>query len=247
MSKPSQFLERVVRKLATRAPLDEADRQAVMALPFVERSYHATTYVVREGDAPRRHCDFISAGFAFRQKLTSNGGRQIVSIHMPGDFIDLQHLFLNIADHSVQALTPLEVVGIERQALRHIALERPAVGSALWIDALVDSSIYREWVMNIGRRDARARIAHILCEVSIRMRAAGILSEERFELPLTQEQLADAVGLTPVHVNRTLKSLVDDGVVYRDKRYISFTDWNAIATIGGFNPLYLHLDQAGSI
>jgi len=243
MSNSYPVLERMVQKLSTRARLDTDDRQAILALPFVERSYHATTYVVREGDAPRRYCDFISEGFAFRQKLTANGGRQIVSVHLAGDFIDLQHLFLNIADHSVQALTELKVVGVERKALQRIALDRPAIGSALWIDALVDSSIYREWVMNIGRRDARARIAHLLCEVSVRMRAADLISEEKFELPLTQEQLADAVGLTPVHVNRTLKSLVDDGVVYRDKRYISFTDWGAIVGIAGFNPLYLHLDQ----
>jgi CRP-like cAMP-binding protein len=109
---------------------------------------------------------------------------------------------LNVADHNVQALTELKAVGIERQALRTIALERPSVGQAMWVDALVDASIYREWVTNVGQRDARARISHVLCEFAVRMKAAGVASDHGYELPMTQEQLADVVGLTPVHVSR---------------------------------------------
>jgi CRP-like cAMP-binding protein len=237
-------LEGMVRKLATRTPLNEDDRRAILALPHRVQTHHATCYVIREGEPPQAHCGFIQSGFAFRQKLTADGARQIVSLHLPGDFIDLQHLFLNIADHNVQALTELALVGIERAALQQLVLERPNVGRAMWIDALVDASIYREWVTNIGRRDARARIAHVLCEVALRMKSAGLSGGDGFEFPLTQEQLADAVGLTAVHVNRTLQSLMKDGVVYRARRYISFTDWKKIMAVGDFNPLYLHLDQA---
>jgi CRP-like cAMP-binding protein len=233
----------MVRKLRTRTKLDEADRGAILALPYVPRSYNATSYIIREGAPAPSHCDFIQEGFAFRQKLTANGARQIVSLHLAGDFIDLQHLFLNMADHNVQALTELKTVGIERDAIQRLVLDRPAVGKAMWIDALVDSSIYREWVVNVGRRDARQRIAHVLCEIYLRTQAAGIASDGKFEFPLTQEQLADVVGLTPVHVNRTLKSLVKDGILQRDKRNISFSDWGLIASIGDFNSLYLHLDQ----
>lgn len=234
----------MVQKLGTRAELDEDDRRAILALPYTPRVYHAATYVVREGEPPRKQCDFIQEGFAYRQKLTTSGARQIVSIHLRGDFLDFQHLFLNIADHNVQALTELKVIGIDRTALQAIALERPAVGRAMWIDALIDSSIYREWVLNVGRRDARTRVAHILCEIYLRMKAAGYPSEPGFAFPLTQEQLADVVGMTPVHVNRTLKSLIKDGIVHRDKRYIRFDDWDAVAAVGDFSALYLHLDQA---
>lgn len=237
-------LNLMIRKLSTRTMLSESDHRAIRELPYLLRTYHAAAYAVREGEPPRRHCDFIQTGFAYRQKLTANGARQIVSIHLKGDFIDLQNLFLNIADHNVQALTELKVVAIEREALQTLALERPAVGRAMWIDALVDSSIYREWVMNVGRRDARARIAHVLCEVWLRMKAAGYPVEDGFELPLTQEQLADVVGLTPVHVNRTLKALQEEGVVHRNRRYVSFSDWDAMVGIGDFNALYLHLDQS---
>jgi CRP-like cAMP-binding protein len=98
-------------------------------------------------------------------------------------------------------------------------------------------------VTNVGRRTARARVAHLLCEFGLRLKAAGLASDAAFELPLTQDQLADAVGLTPVHVNRTLRSLAADGVVHRDKRYISFDDWELVKAVGDFNALYLHLDQ----
>jgi CRP-like cAMP-binding protein len=233
----------MVRKLRTRCDLDEADAAAILKLPHIERSHHASTYLVREGEPPRKHCIFLESGFAFRQKITLHGARQIVSLHLPGDFLDLQNLFLTISDHNVQALTEIRVIGIDRNDLQNLVLARPNVGKALWIDALVDSSIYREWVTNVGRRSARARVAHILCEFGLRLEAAGLASEAGFELPLTQDQLADALGLTPVHVNRTLKSLAADGVVHRDRRYISFSDWDLVRTIGDFNALYLHLDQ----
>lgn len=243
MSSPNQDLERVVRKLATRCDLDEADRDAILALPHVQRSFNATAYIVSEGEPPRKHCMFLETGFAFRQKMTLQGARQIVSLHLPGDFLDLQNLFLNISDHNVQALTDVTTIGIARADLQQLILDRPNVARALWIDALVDASIYREWVTNVGRRTARARVAHLLCEFGLRLKAAGLASDAGFELPLTQDQLADAVGLTPVHVNRTLRSLAADGVVHRDKRYISFDDWELVKAVGDFNALYLHLDQ----
>ncbi|MBS89913.1 hypothetical protein sphantq_01680 [Sphingobium sp. AntQ-1] len=236
-------LDFFARRLSQRAALDEEDRAAVSALPFQHRYLNPSAYVVREGEPPRPHCSFVLSGLAFRHKLTVHGARQIVSIHLAGDLLDLQHLFLNIADHSVQALTELEVADIDRDALREIALERPAVGQALWIDGLVDASIYREWVLNVGRRDARARIAHILCEIAVRMHAAGVIDAADFHLPMTQEQLGDATGMTSVHVNRTLKALAKDGLIDHSGRWIAIQDWNKIRREGDFNPLYLHLDQ----
>jgi CRP-like cAMP-binding protein len=236
-------LLKMVRKLRSRGDLNEDDCAAILALPYIPRTYEAPAYILREGEPPKRHCSFVVSGLAFRQKLTAEGSRQIVSIHMTGDFLDLQHLFLNRADHSVQALTRLEAAEIEREALQELVLQRPAIGRAMWIDALVDASIFREWVLNVGRRDARARVAHLLCEVALRMEAAGIAEHHRYELPMTQEQLGDAVGLTPVHVNRTLKALTEEGLIHRDKRYIQFENWEEIRAAADFSALYLHLDQ----
>jgi CRP-like cAMP-binding protein len=236
-------LEFFAERLCWRAELTIDDIAAVSALPHTRRHLNANTFLIREGQPPRPACSLIIDGVAFRHKLTAEGARQIVSIQLPGDLLDLQHLFLNIADHSVQALTEIEIADIDRTALQKIVLERPAVGTALWVDGLVDSSIFREWVLNVGRRSARARIAHILCEIAIRMRAAGLIEDVKFHLPVTQEQLGDATGLTSVHVNRTIKMLVKEGLIDHGGRWIAIKDWEGIRRVGDFNPLYLHLDQ----
>ncbi len=239
----SPELQFLIRKLERRSVLDDADRAAILALPFTVRTYQPSAYLVREGEPPKPYCSFITAGFAFRQKLTAEGARQIVSFHLPGDILDLQNLFLTISDHSIQALGLLEVVEIPRESMQKLALDYPGVGRGLWIDGLIDASVFREWVLNVGRRPARAQIAHILCEFAVRMQAAGIATVEDYELPMNQEQLGDAVGLTSVHVNRTLRSLVADGLIKYDRRKLSILDWDGIREVGDFSSLYLHLDQ----
>jgi CRP-like cAMP-binding protein len=122
-------------------------------------------------------------------------------------------------------------------------LSNAAVGRALWIDTLIDASIFREWVVNVGRRDSRARVAHLLCEFSLRLQAAGMAENHRYELPMTQEQLADATGLTPVHVNRVLKALEREGLIERaSSKSVLIGDWQRLTTAGDFNRSYLHLD-----
>lgn len=239
-------LEQMIRKLRTRAPLNDLDCDAIRKLSFTRRGYEAPGYVLREGEPARKSCSFIISGLAFRQKLTAEGARQIVSIHMAGDFLDLQHLFLHHADHSVQALNRLECAEIEREALQELAWRHPAIGRAMWTDGLVDASMFREWILNVGRRDARTRVAHLLCEFALRMEAAGIAQHQGYELPMTQEQIGDAVGLTPVHVNRTLRALAADGLIQRDRRHISFANWEAIRVAADFSALYLHLDHQAS-
>jgi CRP-like cAMP-binding protein len=235
--------DRMVRKLGARAELDRDDVAAVKALSYTLRTYEAPGYVVREGTIAPKFCSFIRSGIAVRQKLTADGLRQIVGLVLPGDFIDLQHLFLNTADHNVQVLTRLETADIDRAELQELAFRRPQVGRALWTDALIEASMHREWTLNVGRRDARQSIAHLLCEFALRMRAAGLDRGEGYDLPLTQEQIGDSVGLTSVHVNRTLKALAAEGLVKRDKRHVTFTDWEGLRKIGEFSALYLHLDQ----
>ena len=130
--------------------------------------------------------------------------------------------------------------------LRELVDARPAIRQAVIASVLIEASIFREWVLNVGRRDARTRLAHLLCEFAIRMEAQGLIDGGGFELPITQEQLADAVGLTPVHVNRTLKSLEADGLITRNKRNIVFPSWERMRDVGDFNPRYLHLDRQES-
>lgn len=224
--------------------MNEADTAAVYALPCVERTLEAGQYIVWDGDKPTVSCMLLS-GFAYRHKLAGNGGRQILSIHMKGDLVDLQNSLLGVADHNVQMLTSGRLALVPVEAIRDIAFAHPAVGMAMWQETLVEGSIFREWILNMGRRDARTRIAHLLCEIALRMELAGLGKQTEYELPITQEQLADAVSLTPVHVNRTLMRLEADGFITRSKRMIVIVDWQAMARLADFNPRYLHVG-AGS-
>jgi CRP-like cAMP-binding protein len=230
----------MVRKLQLWCPLSEADRQAVLALPHVERELGAGQYLVWEGDRPQYTCLLLS-GFAYRHKLAGNGGRQIMSIHMKGDMVDLQNSLLGVADHNVQMLDSGRVAMIPVEAMREIALAHPTVGMAMWYETLVEGSIFREWILNVGRRDALTRIAHLLCEFSLRLDIAELGNQTEYELPITQEQLADAVSLTSVHVNRKLMELEASGLITRTKRMVKVNDWQALAKVGDFQSLYLHV------
>lgn len=236
-------LSPLLRKLGQFCDLEEADSAAILALPHVLKSISPLGYIVREGDRPTHSCLLLS-GFAFRHKIVADGARQICAIQMAGDLVDLQNSLLGTADHNVQALTQVDVALIPREAVRQLAFDRPAVGMAMWYDTLVDGSIAREWIANIGRRSAMERIAHLLCEFAVRLESAGLGDHLNYVLPMTQEQIADCTGLTSVHVNRTLRSLDEQGVIVRSKRSVTVTDWRALAAIGDFTSHYLHLDKS---
>jgi len=145
-----------------------------------------------------------------------------------------------MSDHSVQMLTRGDVAFVERNKLQELALARPAIGHAILIKTLIKASIFREWVLNVGRRKARERMAHVLCELGSRLDAIGLTEEHGYELPMTQEELADVLGLTPVHVNRTLTALGAEGLIVRTRGSISFPDWERMREVGDFNERYLH-------
>jgi CRP-like cAMP-binding protein len=231
----------MVSKLQQWRPLDSKDKEALFALPYRVIELRPHEYIVREGDRPHGSCLMLS-GFSFRHKVAGNGGRQIFSIHMKGDLADLQNSLLGTADHNLQALTHVEAAMVPVEAIQDVAFGRPAVGRAMWYETLVDASIFREWTLNVGRRDARARTAHLLCEFALRLEKAGLGERYNYELPMTQEQLADALSLTSVHTNRTLMDLGREGFISRKQRSVKIDDWPGLAKIGDFDPAYLHLD-----
>lgn len=240
----SEGIERVLKRLETRGRLGDEDRAAVLAIPLQARMLEPSAYLVREGELPDM-CALLLSGFAYRHKVTGDGERQILAVHMPGEFLDLQNSFLEVADHNVQALTRCEVALAPVAALRRLAVDHPAVGRAMWIETLIDGAIFREWIVNVGRRDSISRISHLLCEFALRMQAAGLASDHRYDMPMTQEQIADCTGLTPVHVNRVLKELGRKGLIEREKRSVAILQWDRLQHIGDFNTRYLHLEAGG--
>jgi len=236
-NKPYEFL---IAKLSTRHALDEADEAAIRRLSSVLRTVRAGTYLVREGERPTT-CALMLDGFASRHKSESTGSRQILGLIVPGDFTDVQQFVLRQADHCVQTLTEVTMADVPVAELEELAVGRPNVGRALWIDTLVQASITREALLNVARRDAASRVAHLLCELVVRL-AIAHRAEPGFELPMTQEQLADATGLTPVHVNRTLRMLEEQGFIARRLRAIQIVEWQRLKQLADFRPGYLHAD-----
>jgi CRP-like cAMP-binding protein len=230
----------MIRKLELWKRLTAEEEAAVLALPFHLVEMTPSQYVVRDGEEATHTCLLIS-GFAIRQKLARNGGRSINAVHMRGDIVDLQNSLLGQADHSVQALTKSIFARLPRAAIIDLAIRFPNIGLAMWYDTLVDASIFREWILNIARRDAKVRIAHLLCEFGIRLEALGLGDRSSYEFPLTQEQIADATGMTPVHVNRSLRSLDERGLIARSSRYVVVANWSELKQAGEFDEAYLHL------
>jgi CRP-like cAMP-binding protein len=243
---PDHPLGNLLRQLELYSKLPDFDRQLILDLPHRIRQLDAGGYLIREGEKPTQ-CMILTSGYAFRQKVTGDGSRQILAVCIPGDAVDLQNMFLKVSDHSVQLFTQAKVADVPREALQELVLTRPAIATAVIQLTLVEASILREWVVNVGRRDARERIAHVLCEFAVRLESRGLMADHGFELPMTQEQLADATGLTSVHVNRVLKGLETDGLISRQRRHIHYSNWRALQEAGDFSRRYLHISDQDTI
>ena len=238
MPHQSSPLAPFVAKLDRQAKLGPAARAAIIGLPHAVKHFDVGSYLFREGDRVT-HCWAIRSGFACRHKIVGTGSRQILNVYLKGDGIDLDKALLPSFDHSVQAITPVEAVVIPLTAVSAMIGEDQEAARAVWVETLLDMAIQREWTANVGRRDARMRLAHLLCELGLRQEAAGINRRDDYVLPLTQEQLADATGLTAVHVNRVLGGLKTDGIILGRQRKIQVPDWERLARVGDFQSAYL--------
>jgi CRP-like cAMP-binding protein len=236
----SSEINPLIRKLESIVTLSEEERSALLRLPLHVTHLRAEQDIVREGDQPSRCCAPLG-GFTCSYKVSREGGRQIVAFAIPGDIPDLQSLHLKTLDNSLATVTPCKVGFIEHESLRYVCERHPRIASALWRETLVDAAIHRERMTSMGRRDAASRIAHLLCELLVRMRVVGLADEDSCDLPLTQQALADALGLTDVHVNRTLRELREAGLVALKARVLTVENWEKLKDLGEFDPTYLHL------
>lgn len=230
--------DRLIAGLRAVGSLSPEDEAAARQLPLRIQPIGPHTDVLREGDRPTECC-LILDGFFVRHKSVAGGHRQILSFHMLGDIPDLECLLLPTVHYSLGSLTPGRVAFIPHAALRQTVLAAPELGDLLWRATLLDASILRAWLVSIGRRPAYQRVAHLFCEVFMRMRALGIAEETGFTLPITQMEMADALGLSAVHINRTLQQLRQDGVIVSHGKYHGFTDWDRLSKAGDFDPGYL--------
>jgi CRP-like cAMP-binding protein len=236
-------LHPLIRKLESIGPVADDEKQAIVGLPMVLRDLEADQDIVREQD-PASQCCLILDGFACRYKILPSGKRQIFSFHIPGDIPDLQTLHLQVMDHNLGTLVPSKVALISHETVRVFLRAHLRIADVLWRDTLVDAAIYREWMAGIGRRDAHARIAHLLCELFLRLKAVGLTHGDAYEMPITQVELADSLGLSAVHVNRTLQQLRRSGIISTSREKVVVRNWNKLQEAGEFDPTYLHLKKS---
>ena len=233
----------MIRKLESIFRLSAEEKQALHALPVQIQLLKPDQDIVRIGDSPSQCCLLIE-GYTCVYKLTAEGKRQIVAFHVPGDMPDLQSLHLKVLDNSLATVTPCTVGFIQHEDLRRVCDRYPRITAALWRETLVDASIFREWVLNVGRREAFTRMAHLLCELRVKLKAVGLAKDDTFDLPFTQPELADAIGTSNVHVNRVLQALRADGLIQTRGTQVTIPDWERLQEAGEFDPLYLHLEES---
>ncbi len=235
------ILHPLIRRLETFRFLAAADRDVLLKATMNMRSVAAQTDLMREGDAP----DVVRVlveGFACRYKIVDNGKRQIVGFLVPGDICDAHVLTLGHTDHNVAVLTDSQLATIPRDAMEAILAAHPAIVRVLLWSSLVNESISREWLANMGRRSPNKRIGHLLCEMLTRLGAVGLADNDRFAFPITQADLGDTVGLSTVHVNRTLQELKAKKLIASKRWLFEVIDVPALMAFSDFDAAYLHLD-----
>jgi CRP-like cAMP-binding protein len=229
----------LIRKLESIVELTSEEREALGRLPIMPRDLRADQDFAQEGDQPS-HCCLLIEGFLFRYKLAGGDRRQILAFHIPGEVPDLQSLFLKTLDHSLAALTPSRVGLIPHADLYRLIAEFPRIAGALWRETLIDAAIFREWMVGLGRRRAPGRIAHFFCEMYVRLDAIGMAENWTIPLPVTQEELGDALGLSSVHTNRALQDLRGDGLIIFERGRLTINNWRGLVASGEFDKNYLH-------
>ncbi|MEN2787116.1 Crp/Fnr family transcriptional regulator [Sphingomonas qilianensis] len=224
-----------------RVPALSADDSAALeAASSGTASFAARRIMVRE-QTPLDKCTLLLSGFVERYKDMPDGRRQILAIHVPGDFVDLHSYPLKRLEHSVAALTPVTVASFPHDAVRALTERSATLTELLWRSTLIDAAINREWIVSIGSRGAAVRLAHLFCEMFIRLGCVGMTRDAEFDLPVTQIDLADACGLTAVHANRMLRQLRERGLVEFRQGLVQILDWDRLRDFAEFDPAYLFL------
>lgn len=228
----------------TRLSREDKDSLGRMAA-LRTRRFQAREDIIRQGDRPAS-VNLLLSGWACRYKMLEDGRRQVTAYFVPGDICDLKIFLFKHMDHSIAAITQAEVAQIPVDVMEGLTEHRSRLARALWWCSLVNEAVEREWIVNLGRRDASERLAHLCCELFHRLRCVGLTNGNSFHLPLTQAELAEALGISPVHVNRSLQELRADGLIRLEARTLSIPDLARLEQAALFNPDYLHLTRDGA-
>jgi CRP-like cAMP-binding protein len=231
-------LERFLQRLLSRSILTLEEQEAIRGLPAHLSQVRANhDFVGLREDVD--HASLVVDGIVGRFDQNRSGLRQITAIHLPGDMANLHSVVQPQATSALQALSVTTILRVPHEAIRAATARLPALAEALWRDCMVDASVLSQWILNVGRRDARSRIAHLICEIATRLRVPVANGSFAFPFAVTQFHLGDAAGLTSVHVNRILRGLREQGLVDVRNQQVRVLDWAALVAAGEFNKNYL--------
>lgn len=217
------------------------EEAAVLAGCFSgERNYAADHDIVAQDSRPTTS-QLLVEGLAGRYKVLADGSRQITAVHVPGDFMDLHGFLLKTLAHGVVALTPCRLALVEHTTLKRLSETEPHLTRMLWLDTLIDGSIHREWIVAMGRRNAVSRIAHFVCELYVRLKIVNKVDGLSFRLPLSQSEIADVLGMSIVHANRTIQRLRREGAIKWEGDVIRIENWRQLTRLAEFDDTYLCL------
>jgi CRP-like cAMP-binding protein len=232
----------LIAKLERHGPLSDEERRVLRQITTRRVTYQPREDIVPEGSSPS-HSSLILSGFATRHNHSPDGRRQITALHVPGDFADLHSFLLKPMDDGVAALTTCIVAQVAHGDLKEITKHHPHLTRVLWFGTLVDAAVHRAWMIALGRMDARERLAHLFCELRDRLDSIGLVKDDSFEMPATQEELGDALGISTVHVNRILQEMRGEGLITSRGRTILINDRERLRQVGQYDPTYLHIAQ----
>lgn len=218
------------------------DRAALEASVSEVRSVPARVTIVQKGETVN-FSTYLVEGLICRYMDDREGMRQLVAVHVPGDFVDLHAYPLKHLDHDVATLTPCKIATVPHRNLDVVMKERPGLAKLLWFSTLLDAAMHREWIFRLGRLDAVARVGHFFCEIEAKLRAVGQSDGTNFELAMTQNDLGEACGITPVHMNRMLRALKDRGLLQMRGGRVQILDGPGLMRLSEFDPAYLFMDE----
>lgn len=220
--------------------LSATERALLSEIITKKAHFSAREDIVSVGSRPNRSCLLLD-GFAARYKMLADGGRQITALHVAGDFVDLHAFLLKSMDHGILALSPCQVAYASHSDLKIVTEQAPHLTRLLWLDTLVDGAIHREWIVAMGRRSRKSHLAHLICELFVRLRGVRLASRSGFRFPLSQSDMADVLGLSVVHMNRVIQSLRRDNLISWTDHTITIQDWERLQEVAEFDPTYLSM------
>ena len=236
------MIDKLLLKMRRRDDVS-AEEEAVLRDAVSEVKDVGADVTVVRADVDLSISNILIDGLMCRYKDLGNGERQITELHVPGDFVDLHSFSLKRLDHNVMSLVPSRIALVPHDRILTITETQPHLTRLLWFMTTLDAAIHREWQLSLGRRTSLARIAHLFCELHARLEVAGLTEGLSYRLPLTQVDLAECLGLTPIHVNRTLRELRTEGLVTFRSKLVSIDNYGGLKRVAEFNPDYLFLEK----